>query len=395
MKRLLLFNPSNDLALAANVRQYFPPRTVLRMENDLSRFPLVWAQDGDVLLCDVEKDLSYGDLQHRFGEVFIPMPWGWSLATKQRYQQFGVPEDLLPSDEQLMCWRQLSSREFAARYLKDWMDQLHHPSRFVDNRVRVLHHPSELHDLTGFPLVFKTLWSSSGRGLMVVQQWNDMIQAKVTAMMSKHGGILVDHFYEKTLDFAMEFLVEQTGEVRFAGYSVFEASEDGRYGGNSIAAQLDLEQEILRHLPFDDAMSVLSEMKSLHASLLAKHLSGIYHGYVGIDMMVCGEESTKIHPCVEINLRMNMGVAAIHLYEHLCHTGQLQLLDEKVCLPLEDLFQNLYLRKNEKKPFFDRNGLLPDFNPSSLSSMRLPSASRRDRGFQALLKSGKLVFTVS
>jgi hypothetical protein len=40
---------------------------------------------------------------------------------------------------------------------------------------------------------------------------------------------------------------------------------------------------------------------------------GQYQGIVGIDMMVV--RGGLIHPCVEINLRMNMGVVAMKLYE--------------------------------------------------------------------------------
>ena len=40
---------------------------------------------------------------------------------------------------------------------------------------------------------------------------------------------------------------------------------------------------------------------------------GRYEGIVGIDMMVV--RGGLIHPCVEINLRMNMGVVAMKLYE--------------------------------------------------------------------------------
>ena len=45
---------------------------------------------------------------------------------------------------------------------------------------------------------------------------------------------------------------------------------------------------------------------------LSSRFGSVYSGYLGVDMMVCrfpsGEVEYRIHPCVEINLRMNMGV---------------------------------------------------------------------------------------
>ena len=41
-----------------------------------------------------------------------------------------------------------------------------------------------------------------------------------------------------------------------------------------------------------------------------------YDNYLGVDMMICFEnDEYKLHPCVEINLRMNMGTVARILYD--------------------------------------------------------------------------------
>ncbi len=89
MKKLpALFNPWNDMALAANVRQYFPPRRIQQMEDDLRDLARYWDEG----------------------------PWGWSLATKQRYRDMGFAPHDLPTDEWLAGVRRLSSRAFACRY---------------------------------------------------------------------------------------------------------------------------------------------------------------------------------------------------------------------------------------------------------------------------------------
>ena len=57
-----LFNCSNDMALAANVRQYLPPKRIQQMEEDLKDLAQYWDEG----------------------------PWGWSLCTKQRYRKMGI-----------------------------------------------------------------------------------------------------------------------------------------------------------------------------------------------------------------------------------------------------------------------------------------------------------------
>ena len=55
-------------------------------------------------------------------------------------------------------------------------------------------------------------------------------------------------------------------------------------------------------------------------------LAADYAGYLGVDMMICSDNGgLLIHPCVEINLRMNMGVVSHVLsvrYLHPLATGR-------------------------------------------------------------------------
>ena len=59
---------------------------------------------------------------------------------------------------------------------------------------------------------------------------------------------------------------------------------------------------------------------------IAAKYTGSYQGYWGIDMMVCRDSDAKhygLHPCVEVNLRMNMGVVAHKLYSRLLLPGSI------------------------------------------------------------------------
>ncbi|MBQ7141631.1 MAG: hypothetical protein IJR84_01015 [Bacteroidaceae bacterium] len=292
-----LFNCSNDMALAAHVRQYLPPKRIQQMEADLADLARVW--DGTKLAG----------------------PWGWSLATKQRYRQMGVAEESLPSDEWLEEVRRLSSREFACEYVKELLEEMK-DERLLGEEMAFCKDVSTVNcrlSTVNSPLIFKSPWSSSGRGVFV-GRWNDArTQARVQGFLSSQGGFVADGFYEdKVLDFAMEFFVHEDHTVEFLGYSVFQTGESGAYGYNYVESQAELQQRI----DVDEAL--LRQLVEYHQEHLSKTA---YHGPVGIDMLKTADGS--IHPCLEINLRMNMGILALLLYEQYGQKATVVLTPER------------------------------------------------------------------
>ena len=266
------FNPSNDMALAANVRQYFPPRRIQQMESDLASLARFWDEG----------------------------PWGWSLATREHYLRMGIPSSFLPSDDYLAELRHLSSRQFGVEYYKALLASLPE-SVFLPCQARCCTALDEVEP----PIILKSLWSSSGRGNIVVEGSPDASTLlRVKRILREQGGIVVEPFYaDKVLDFAMEFDVSDDG-VRFLGYSVFEADGVGHYGGNYVESQESLLRRIA--LPSD----LLARLVSHHQSALA---ALPYRGPVGIDMMRLSDG--RVHPCVEVNFRMTMGLLALLLYK--------------------------------------------------------------------------------
>lgn len=382
MAKLLLFNPSNDMALAANVRRYLPPRRVQQMEADLAEFPRVWAEEDDAILCTSSVFIGVASQDCAAKPncyELVPLPMGWSLATKTRFAQAGIVDAHLPSEEQLALWRTLSSRRFATSYIHQLilLSDESISRCFVGEKM---HFYEQLDDVL-FPAVFKSPWSSSGRGVFVAKQYDEATRKRLEGYLSSQGGFLSDSFYaDKKLDFAFEYELKSDGTVAFVGYSVFEAGIDGNYGGNYVASQDDLRRMILSALVPDIPVSVLDELRDLHSHLLRQTLGDKYTGYVGIDMMVVKDAGrVKIHPCVEINLRMNMGIIAIRLFEKL---ERFQRLEQET--------QRLRFRD-----FFFPFAALDDLNNCMRSSTRLPLTPNREHGFQALMESCKLIITFS
>ena len=288
------------MALAANVRQYFPPRRIQQMEDDLA------------------------DLAHLWEEG----PWGWSLATKQRYLKMGVPADQLPSDEWLAEVRRLSSREFGVNYYAR-LNGLNGRDMLVPCQARFCTSLNEVQfsifrsNLFAFRAkrgknfkssILKSPWSSSGRGNIIVgKDFTDQTtMQRIERVIREQGGIVVEPFYDnKALDFALEFDVSDDG-AHFLGYSVFSADETGHYGGNVVASQ----EKLLGII--DLPQSFLDSLISYHIDELGKLK---YRGPVGIDMMRLRDG--RVHPCVEVNFRRTMGWLAIQVYEKLGNADRL------------------------------------------------------------------------
>ena len=278
-----LFNPSNDMALAANLRQYTPPRHIQQMEADLASLARQW-DDG---------------------------PWGWSLATRQHYLRMGIDPADLPSEAWLAGHRSLSSRQFAVAYYRQLVAQLEPewgPDTLLPCRARYVEGSEADTLFASFGptecAILKSPWSSSGRGNMVVRGMADeSARRRILKTIREQGGIVVEPFYaDKALDFAMEFHVGQGG-TDFLGYSVFDADEMGHYRGNWVESQEQLLGRIA--LP----QTLLDRLVQYHCSALSQLP---YQGPVGIDMMRLADG--RVHPCVEINFRRTMGWLALTLY---------------------------------------------------------------------------------
>jgi len=335
--RLLLFNPANDMALAAGTKSYTPPLPIQHMERKMASFPKLWAEEDDEVLTDWR--IPYSQLQARHpNKLLVPTPWGWSPSIKYKLLRWGVPEPLLPSDTTLSEWRMLSNRRFAINYLQmllassnlqRWNSRLvgencRYFSRTEDFYRSLQPASSTVQKIVSQPLpplsesptyIFKSPWSSSGRGVFIT---NDFTKARIRLEGYVHhqGGFVVDSYYNKVLDGALEFFVDENGTARFLGYSVFLADYSGHYLNHYVESPSSLRQRLIDALNFPEAEELLNHLIAYHLHTLPLRLGQSYRGPLGIDMLVCEDGGVrKLHPCIEINLRMNMGIVALLQYQ--------------------------------------------------------------------------------
>ena len=141
----------------------------------------------------------------------------------------------------------------------------------------------------------------------------------ITRTIQTQGCIMAEPKYEKMMDFGMEFEVDEMGQIRYCGLSLFH-TVGSAYVGNLLVTERRKQEVISRYIP----VSLLDDIKERIRRCLS--LSD-YRGCFGVDMMICasshGQGATEtaalylLHPCVEINLRRTMGHVALALHRRL------------------------------------------------------------------------------
>lgn len=334
-KALYLFNPEHDLALASGETNYMAPASARRMASELALLPMWYAEEGSAVLAPSAYNLDYvKKIQELLGlsvdlitdpELAIEQdldirPWGWDVALRKRLSVLGVDEVLLPSMGQLNDLREYSHRSKAVALLPElqlneyfcgesyYLKTPEEWKRFVEGRKECL---------------LKAPLSGSGKGLNWCKGiFTPFISGWCTRVAASQGGVIAEPIYNKVEDFAMEFYSDGAGELTFVGYSLFHTGKSGMYEGNCLLSNEAIRKKLSQYVPLEALMDLENCLKYRLSALVGT----VYKGYLGVDMMICRfPENEKpvfrIHPCVEINLRMNMGVIARFLHDRYVRPG--------------------------------------------------------------------------
>lgn len=233
-------------------------------------------------------------------------PWGWNKALVHCLRESGIAAESLPTEEQLVRYRVLAGRQQCVEVLQAFAGK-----HGICGKAKVCRSFEEVKQglqQTG-QAILKAPWSGSGRGLvrLSLDTLTDSVAGWVARILRTQGYLMLEPLYDKVCDFAMEFLTVGNGDVRFAGYSFFDTDTHGNYKANWLATNEAIEQRLCTWVTAD----VLQEVRATLVAVLSGLLGTSYSGYLGVDMMVCRtKDGYRVHPCVEINLRMNMGVVS-------------------------------------------------------------------------------------
>ena len=331
---IYIFNPDHDLAIADFSTNYTPPASIVKMKGDLAVLPL-WYSDGHTVVADGEQYMHYFEHIKRllpikstlissdeiinYGGANI-VPWGWNPLIRNNLLKLGVAENELPTTEYLEKLRGYSHRLHAVEMLESVQgesDKFTGESHYFTDLDDVLKY---LSSATGNK-VLKMPVSGSGRGLIwILGEITDKQTDWCRRVIKKQGGVVAEPVYDKVLDFALEFEI-RSDNIEFIGYSLFKTASSGAYSGNYLMSDAAIEQRLSSYIP----ISLLHHVRELVQQNLKSRFFD-YNGYVGVDMMICRDTNEsgveyKIHPCVEINLRMNMGIVSQVIYNTFIDSG--------------------------------------------------------------------------
>ncbi len=337
MKRpLYIFNPEHDLALANNDPNFNAPLSALQLASDLEHAAIWYSQPESNVLCRTYCDNDWLKSMKKlfpqltnidFVQTIQPEliseihPWGWDKAII-KYISTHIDEDydgnksisfLLPDDIKSEKIRDLSHRKTAINAHRFLLYNIKERD-FCSNPAVIISSANEVIDFTDLHsnVVFKAPWSGSGKGLFWMKKQLSKSQLEwCSKIIDKQESIIGEKAYHVVQNFAMLFSCKNK-ETSFAGYSLFE-TEKGTYRSNLLLNN----DQIFNLLTQKWINPEVLEAVQLHLKqFIETEISPFYSGILGVDMFVYEENNRiKLHPCVEINLRMTMGAVARTFYD--------------------------------------------------------------------------------
>ncbi len=287
MTSIKFFNPEHDFALAVNDESFVPPLSSLHFGHDCQSIMRFLKEDSPIVL------------------------WGWDKTIKHHLLKSGVDPSLLPSDEELHIIRELSHRHTSIRCTEFILSLPYRNDLWSRTDPTEVFSVNEIDSIINnyYDTILKSPWSSSGRGLRPVRSdsWTQSDRGWCEKTLAKQGSVIVERRKKVDTDFSLQFRIEKNG-VTFLGYSIFN-TKHGAYTGNLLASNNFMHTYLCHKIPED----LLLFAKNAISTFLEKEFCGKYIGCVGVDMFIDNE--SKLVPCVEINVRNNMGLVARNLYD--------------------------------------------------------------------------------
>lgn len=315
MGRIIIFNPDTDYALAAGRTNYTPPKSLRILIDSLNDTVSRLAEDNDIIIPYLS--LPKNDLFHILELDKVPIknlciiPWGWNHSLRKKLISSGFPADILPSEEFIDRLRECSHRrtciranKFINTYLSATGVDPKHISPIPQELISVDELESFCHENNDIWL--KAPWSSSGRGVYHYLKEKcsfDNCLKWGHGVIRRQGSVMVEKNADKMMDFATEWSIDN-GEAEFIGYSYFKVEGSGNYQTNHILAQPEILNKITGIAPDFDHRWIDAQK-----GMLEEVIAPYYSGPAGIDMLATVNGS--IRACIEINLRMTMGIVAL------------------------------------------------------------------------------------
>ena len=339
--RLHYFNPGHEIAVLNASKHYQPPALIAKMQTDLAFLPAWYASAGDFVFMETPlpddfilsckslnlriKPVTPADFKESGGLRVKPAMttvdlWGISPHSVYFFEKLNEQWNLsLAIPQWKEEFRFLGSRFASHKLLTGLLDSIPEIEReilpqFVSNIEAVERQIAQSQER----LLIKSPYSSSGRGLIWLPPAK-LAQSErqlLAGMLKRQKQISIEKALDKLLDFSMQFEITAEGKTQFLGYSIFQTNAKGAYEKSFLDSQERLEKQIISFIDKE----LLFQTQRIATAMIQKIYAPYYRGTIGVDMLIYNAGgSCRLHPCVEINMRKNMGYLAIRLTEKFLH----------------------------------------------------------------------------
>ncbi len=341
---IFLFNPTCEFAVANGRPSWQPNKLLRQMEKDLELLLIFLAQPEDVLLVRELPPENYLQKLRIIGKTqpqFFPIqsvrddvsfqnlpknrlrPWGWSPASHRLLEP--LKESCSPDfqNSPVFRWKpehkEICSRKFALEILKSIPSEISLSPAFFPKICKTREDIEDCIARCG-KIMVKAPWSSSGRGLQRVTKFPviEKVWEKLLGIINEQGYAVVEPLLDKVLDMAFQFKITR-GKIEYIGISRFFSDKKGQYQGNflngwnvSASSGLffpEIEPETVQYAETLPEIFTPHLIKALESSEFAQ----LYDGNFGVDILIFRDENgeLKVNPCLEINVRQNMGLLSL------------------------------------------------------------------------------------
>ncbi len=336
------YNPSCEMAVGNGLPHYQAPALVSQLEKDLSFLMVYLSKPEDWVLLAANLSDTFRTSIQKAGFILPQLidaeqfffSEKYLKAKKQSFEPWGISPVVLNKvkphfssfcrdyrNSNMSVWkasfRQFFSRETSLNILTQVLNKNPKgnllPTSNIPKVCGSIEHV-EMELKRHQKIILKAPWSSSGRGALFLNEprLNNSNRQWIQGIVKAQGFIMAEPLLNNRLDFSFHFKVGDGG-IDFLGTTCFKTNQRGQYVGSYLEAYPEF---VTREFGAYYNSQILKELSAQLQQALQEHqLSREYRGVLGIDAMLCMDENDQfyIHPCVEINLRYNMGTITLAL----------------------------------------------------------------------------------
>lgn len=319
------FNPNAEShARAAMIgKPWQPDKSALALEHDLETLLLGCCRRDDALLMrrppSIAHLTSLKNAGYELPEILsidTPAgrklgglrPWAWSPDAVEKLRPYA--DDVSPNMDQR--WRKALPPEWFSKEIGLRLERALGPVPETGVLVRGVE--SALAEITRLLVsgqaLLKAPMSYAGRGHLRVNAASDPAKTRgwIENTLAGHGGIVIEPWLDRVLDFSALYEMKAGGEVSLIGLTRLENDAAGRFLGIRVSPKWGtlLEPEAALFL-FREARAMEIYQEQI-PPLLGKLLPG-YIGPLCVDAMLHRrvDGSLALKPVVEMNVRLTMG----------------------------------------------------------------------------------------